>query len=77
MLTFKSWKTGINDNGENFFQVEILLNYPRQTENGIEVVLLSSYLVISANTVDYIIPDDEDVDQLPPRKAILQPVLIV
>ena len=77
MLQFKSWKNGINDNGESFFQVEILLNYPQQRENGIEVIRLSSYLVITADTVDYIIPDDGDVDQLPVTKSIFQPILIV
>lgn len=76
MLQFKSWKNGINDNGESFFQVEILLNYPQQRENGIEVVRLSSYLLIFANKVEYIIPDDEDVDLLPAGKSIFQPALM-
>jgi hypothetical protein len=77
MFQFKSWKNGINDDGESFFQVEILLNYPQQGENGIEVIRLSSYLIITADTVDYFIPDDEDADQLPSAKSIFQKSLFV
>ena len=77
MLKFKAWKTGKTDQNLDFLQLEMVITYPLQQDGELTTVALQSCLIITADTVEYLIPDDDEADRLPEAKSMFQPALFV